>query len=456
MAIDKLTADTKFVVTADEINQEVNIGVLTNLYLPIIGRDAFSLYNVIYRLAEADLNNLEVHQHYELQSILSISPAELHKARQKLEAVDLLNTTVSKNIKETLIYLVHQPLSVNEFLKTDLLAVMLLGKVGQKTFDQIMRRVGNKREVLANQTDISSSLLAVYDIPSHLVTDTPTDVKKAQNGIKSTDDNLVKAMDEGNSSFDFNLLLNLLGNSFVDQKSVKAAVELITSEHMMYGIDEIQMSTLISKATNLATNQLDQKLLKQLIAKEFSLRPIKTESVNVETGSDESATVNSKQTGQKATLLDIVKSTPPMLFLGQIKSQKKGFVSSSEQRNVDELIGRHIFPSEVINIMVYYILVVQKLGTINKNFLDAIANDWAQRGVNTVEKALAAIEDRKKEANTPKKRAPQRNSNYRRKTIKETLPDWAKEENQIKKDKAMSPEQKKILDEKMKKLNEGK
>ena len=50
-----------------------------------------------------------------------------------------------------------------------------------------------------------------------------------------------------------------------------------------------------------------------------------------------------------------------------IKQQRNGYVSNGEQRIILDLVQVGTIPSEVINILIHYVLVVKKNPTINKN-----------------------------------------------------------------------------------------
>ncbi|MCH4164561.1 MAG: DnaD domain protein [Lentilactobacillus diolivorans] len=455
----KLTPDTKFLMINTSINTELDHNILTNLYLPIIGEQALVLYELLWSLSLDDNNRLKLHKHYELQSMLNMGTSEISDSRKRLEAVNLLASLVSKKAPESLVYALQKPLSATEFLKTDVLSILLLGKVGDDTYQQIVSRLVIPRPDLGEVTNVSASLLDVFQIPKNLIKNIPGTVNDAKRAVNQNSQSVKMSQLEPNrSSFDFELLLEMLDNSYVDLISVKAARNLILSEHLLYGIDEIEMSKLIQRATNLSTDQLNEKQLKFLIANDFKQASIKPQPVNKPVASESALSADNQRVNQKTQqLIKICQTTAPMVFLEQIKKQKDGIVTEGEQRVLRDLINYRKFSNEVINMMVYTILVTEKQSTLIKALTVTIADNWAQHHVVDAASAIAYLQKR---GDDKKKMAGKRYNNSRRVNVKETLPDWAKEQPQKKSSQPaqtkVSQAEKKAIQEKLAKFRKQK
>ncbi|WP_225352826.1 hypothetical protein [Lentilactobacillus parafarraginis] len=137
----KLTPDSKYILLNSSANRSLDHSVLTNLYLPIIGRGALELYELLWSLSINDHNRLILHKHYELQSMLDVGSDKLLRYRRKLEGVNLLKTFISLTSADSYVYELKVPCSASEFLKTDILSILLLGKVGEETYNQIVARL---------------------------------------------------------------------------------------------------------------------------------------------------------------------------------------------------------------------------------------------------------------------------------------------------------------------------
>ncbi|MCT3555082.1 DNA replication protein DnaD [Lentilactobacillus buchneri] len=425
-SFDKLTPDTKYLTTNAHINWSLDHSVLTNLYLPIIGEKALGLYNLLWSMSLNDHNQLVLHKHYEIQSMLNCKIDQLVAIRKQLEGVKLINTLVSQNKPDVLIYSLNLPLTAEQFLRTDILSIILLSKVGETTYKQIVDRLVLPLPDLGETTNISASLLDLFAVPQNLIKNIPGAVNDAKQTIVRSAANVSENSFEPDShQFNFKLLLSMLENSYVDLNSVKAARDLILSENLLYGIDEIQMAKLIQKATNLSTNELNQSQLKAIITDNFS----RHQAENVEKAAPTAEITPSSAKFDTATtqLISISKKTAPVVFLEQIKKQKHGIVTSGEQRTLRELVNLRVLPNEVINILIYYLLVDENRSTLNKNLMSTIADDWSQHGIFDAEHAIDAIKNRTIDK---QKKADKRAAKYkqRRVNVKETLPDWAKDD----------------------------
>lgn len=164
-SFEKLTPDSKFVLINAHVNRDLDHTVLTNLYQPIIGEQAIALYNLLWSLSLNDHNQMILHKHYEIQSMLNSGISDLLGVRKRLEAVKLIRTLISPKRPDTLIYSLNEPLSPEQFLRTDILSIILLGKVGDSTYKQIVERLVTPTPDLGETNDISASLLSTYDVP---------------------------------------------------------------------------------------------------------------------------------------------------------------------------------------------------------------------------------------------------------------------------------------------------
>jgi len=451
---ERLSPDSRFATTARNSNQEPNLSVLTNLYLPLIGSNAFSLYMLLFGIAREDKYQFKAHSFYELQSILNLSLSDIETAQHKLEAVDLLSTSIGS--EKVYRFAMHLPLSSAEFLRTDLLTTLLLGRVGSVTFKQLVQRVDQPQNDSKEMQDISASLLDVFTVTKTAVQNPPKEVVELQQRKADHSRLSVNQQSLKQNPFDFNLLIEALSNSFIDIESVKTAYNAIIAEHLLYDIDEVTMSKLILKAVNLKNNQLDTDRLSQVVVNDYqSATTGQKKTVAQATKPVAKASQSSFDTQTKQIIM-IAQRTAPLAFLNQVKKQKGGFVSSNEQRAIRDLVAKDILPIQVINIMTYYVLVSMGNATVNKGLLEAIANDWAQKKVATAEDAIVAIKKRQEEQSQPKKNT-RRQSNGRH-TVKETLPDWAKRKNQssAQPQSSLTPAQEKALNDKLNNLKKEK
>ena len=98
--------------------------VLALLYQPLLGLNAYSIYNIFYQFNK--LNQLTPH-HF-LLDLLNIKQDEFINAREKLEALGLLETYL-KNEDEYL-YILKAPFTAKQFLLDTFLGTYLESEIG--------------------------------------------------------------------------------------------------------------------------------------------------------------------------------------------------------------------------------------------------------------------------------------------------------------------------------------
>ena len=210
-SFEKLTPDSKFVLINAHVNRDLDHTVLTNLYQPIIGEQAIALYNLLWSLSLNYHNQMILTKHYEIQSMLNSGSDDWLGVRKRLEAVKHIRTLISPKRPDTLIYQLNEPLSPEQFLRTDILSIILLGKVGDSTYKQIVERLVTPTPDLGETNDISASLLSTYDVPKNLVKNIPGVVNEAKATINQFSNQADQLSFEPDSTqFDFKLLLSML------------------------------------------------------------------------------------------------------------------------------------------------------------------------------------------------------------------------------------------------------
>ena len=129
-------------------------------------------------------------------------------------------------------------------------------------------------------------------------------------------------------------------------------------------------------------------------------------------------------------LIQAAKGMAPIDFVSSIKAQKKGYVSKAERQLIFDLVSVSGLPNEVLNILFHYALVQLDNATLSRNFIDAIANDWATKEIKTAQEAMEAVRNRDLQREVKRKQQLHNagKNNYRRNNgYQEQLPDWAKD-----------------------------
>ncbi|WP_024623793.1 DnaD domain protein [Lactiplantibacillus fabifermentans] len=404
--------------------------IVAELYLPLIGPLAYSLYAALRSLQSPENELSNRRSHAELLGILNVDLPTVLTARRKLEATGLLKSFYQHDeLGELYIYQLQAPMSADQFFADDLLSVLLLDTVGELRFQQLAEQFAPTQLDLKQASEVTANILDVFHVDAQKVTHVPTQVQTARAEVASaapTGNATPILTDDG---FDWQLLGQILQQNYVDLKQVASSRQLIMTESRVYGINEVEMAKLISEVASLTTGQFDESQLKLLIARRYE-RPaaMPTVAPTTETASTTSAAPATKTTGQltapEQQLIDLAKQTPPYEFLDALKKEKHGFVTSGENRLVHDLVNGGILPNAVINMVIYYLLQNRELAALNRNLLETVANDWRQHDIATPEAALAYLKQRQQ----PKQPARKNNRRNQRPTRKEVMPKWAQKQ----------------------------
>ena len=190
-----LPADS-YVVVNKTIITEIDKKILIDLYQPIIGHKAVSLYYTLLN----DLGKKEIitkeFTHHHLQSVMRLSLQDIITAREKLEGVGLINTYMKKGPVNNYVYVLYSPLSANEFLNHPILNIVLYNHVGKTEYQNIIEEYKIPRLNFKDYENISLKFDEVF-------TSAPV------NSYFSNEDIIIKNKGEiaFKNELDFNLLI---------------------------------------------------------------------------------------------------------------------------------------------------------------------------------------------------------------------------------------------------------
>lgn len=415
--------------------------ILTKLYLPIIGANSFALISSLW----SDSSNKR--EHFALMNAIGIDGVELYQARLKLEGVGLVQTF--QNEKEMVTYLLTKPLSTTSFFSNGLMSEILLEMVGENKYLELSKELLPSDYDFSLLTDTTHDFLEVYSINQQNITNQQDIIKQVKTLIP--DEKQEQILKDDN--LDFKLMLDILNNSFVNIDDIKKNHDLFVSTKLLYGIDEMTMTKLVEQATNLTNNHFDTQKFKLLVSrnnqtdfKTSKTNPVKTTSAN-----------EYQFDNEEQQLIQTAKNYAPLVFLNALKKEKNGYATSSEERVISQLVERMVLKTDVINMLIYLLLVDYNYPTLNKNLVDTIANDWSQNHIQTAEQALKQIKTRDSKINAEKNKRRQKSKQNVKLNVRETLPDWAKDQATIPHPSVSNnTKEKNLIAEKLKKFNEKK
>lgn len=420
-----------FIVVSNERIFDSDLDVVLRLYQPLIGVTAFGLYSLLRTQIEMRPQLSARQMHVKLLDLLGVGLRPLFEARNKLEAVGLLRTFERKDeLGKLNVYVIQAPQRPSAFFKDDLLRALLLETVGENYFNELQKTYlpGRLTDLKAHET--TKHFLDVFSLQTQALQNAAIATQAFEH---SDEENRGIILDEDSSGFDISFLQKMLAKSFLDAEQVLQQKEKIMVAHTVYGLDELEVMKLLEKAVNVQTNAVDFKLFMSLLHKKYSTREqaqINTTATQEET--TEKALKPSQNSGfskSDQALLNACQAYAPAEFLQVLKSEKGTFVTTAERNTLEWVVGKNLFDTAVVNVLIHYMIVDRGMSVLNRAFFESVVADWAQKRIKNPKDAMQQV----RSFNSQKKQGSYTgssyiNKKYRSKIIqKEKLPDWAQD-----------------------------
>lgn len=375
-----------------------DIETLSILYLPLIGIDAFSLYNLLSFLPEN-----EYFAHKVVYDFLGLSNINIiQNAKDKLEAIGLLNSFVHHQGKY--LYLINPPVSFEAFDTDPLLSNLLRSHIGNNQYEKLVK---SKRVAIKGYKNITKKFNEVFDC----------DVNKDDLLNQYVDKKMSRGIQLDYSFFDYLIFKELLGNHFFDEELLEDAdfKDNIYRIAYIYKLNEEEMKEAIIKTFSIENDfnyeQLSKNARKMFQEKNQNKEPMVTAKAN-------DAFIRSKMDTKEEQLLHILETTHPTKMLEDLSGIKP---SVAEIKIVEDLLKNTNFPPGVINVMILMVNTEKKGVLPSYNYFEKIANTWARAEIKTTQDAFLYIT--KPKENTTKS-AKGKNAYYKANKKETKTPDW--------------------------------
>lgn len=397
-----LPADS-YIVVNKSIITEVDKKILVDLYQPIIGNSAVSLYLTL-------LNDLEKNSfvtgeltHHHLLSVMQISLEDIVKSREKLEGIGLVKTYVKKGSVNNYVYVLYSPVSASEFLNHPILNMVLYNNVGKLEYKKIVDSYKLPRIVLKDYEDISLKFDDVFTsvtVNSFFNNDNIVSKKKGEILFKDI--------------VDFELLISGLDSNMINEKAFNKDVRnLINNLSFLYNIDISTMQSLIRTCIN-EKGMIDKDLLRKGARNFYQFENSGNLPTIVHYSQPEYLKSPVGDGSKRGKMIYTFENTNPYQFL---KSKyKNGKVVARDLQIIENLLLDLKLSPGVVNVLLDYCLRVNNK-KLNKNYIETIASHWKRLGIETVPEAMnACIKEHKKSS----KKAVSSS----KKKQEEKVPDW--------------------------------
>lgn len=361
---------------------------LSLLYLPVIGREAFSTYMVLYALIERSTLKSPQYPHAFIYDMLGMRPDTFIDARKTLEAAGLIETYEKEG---TYLIECYLPLSADAFIKDSFFAPYLEKAVGEDRFHDLVAHFKITRTKHKDYRSLSVRFDEVFP-----------PLRKRTNTRSQYIESKTKTI-ESEPDIDIELVLDGIPSSLLGAKGrTNAAKSRLRTIAYIYAYDEASLQEAIRK--NLRSDgTIDFDALSKAAQTHYQKErgPVtkKTDSAS----------------------LGYFKNTHPRTLLEESTGQK---VPAADLKVIDRLIEESDMPLEVLNVMIAYVLKELDQQFPVYNYFEKIVAEWKRLGIKDAKGAIEHVQKRIRKKNAPKKR------NYRSKTREQpfdTSVDWFKD-----------------------------
>ena len=400
-----LPADTYKVINKTIITEYDKL-VIVNLYQPIIGPLAVSLYNTF--ISDLDKYELmsEEYTHHHLLIQLKSGLDVIKQALKSLESVGLIKTYVKlNNNQNSYIYELYSPISPNEFLNHPILNVILYNNIGEIEYKKIVDYYKKPIIDLKEYQEISSSLNETYISISNKMIKNDNIKQREQLGINIKE------------SIDFDMLISSIPKNIISDKAFnKKTKELINNLSFVYNIDTLRMVDLLRLCIE-ENGMINKDKLITTVRKYYDFNSNGSLPTLIYRTQPEYLKSEYSDTTNRSKMLYVFENTSPYDFL---RGKNKGVKPSSRDLKILEYLAVDLnMKPAVINVLIDYVLRIND-NKLNKAYIEAIAGGWIRSNITT---AVQAMERAEKEHKKNKQRVFTKTN--------EQLPVWFNKNNEI-------------------------
>lgn len=383
-----LPAD-KYVVVNRTILTEVDKKNLINLYEPIIGFGATSLYLTLW----SDLDRLEImskdFNHHHLMSLLKMDLDSIKHAREALEAVGLLKTYYKEGDINSYVYEIYSPLSAAEFFNNPILNIVLYNNIGELEYNDLKKTYKKIFIDLKDYEDITKPFNETFE---------PTNLGVVEARERETLPLNIK------SDIDFDLIISSLPRGLISEKAFnKKMKELIINLSFIYDLDTLKITELIRASIN-EKGSIDKENLRKSARKYYQFNN-GTLPTLIYRSQPEYLKTPMGDNSKKGKIIQVFENTSPYDFL---KNKYKGVSPTARDLKLLEmlLIDLELNPA-VVNVLIDYVLKKND-NKLTLSYVETVAGQWKRAGVKTAREAmeLAEKEHKKMQKNTNKTKVP--------------------------------------------------
>ena len=367
-------ADKYFIYNKGIITSE-KIRILTNLYQPIIGYTAISLYLTFYN----DLNNksqesLE-YTHHHLMTNMQLKLDSIIDARRKLEGIGLLKTYLKRGEIDNYVYILYSPLSSYEFFNHPILNIVLYNNIGAVEYEKLQTFYKVPRISLKDYEDITEEFQDVFtsSVNTNLLFDN-SDIQK---------DSWLEI--QMKSNLDIDLLISSIPKRLVSDKCFNEEMKkLILNLAYIYKIDNMNMQGLVRNSLN-ERGMIDKNELRKSARNFYQFENNGRLPTLIYNKQPDYLKTPLGIDSKLAKIIYMFENTSPYDFLR--KSYGNTEPTNRDKKLIENLMLEQKLNPGVVNVLIDYVLKVNNK-KLNKDYIETIVGQWKRLKVETVVDAM--------------------------------------------------------------------
>ena len=403
-------ADKYFIYNKGIITSE-KIKILTNLYQPIIGYTAISLYLTFYN----DLNNksqesLE-YTHHHLMTNMQLKLDSIIDARRKLEGIGLLKTYLKRGEIDNYVYILYSPLSSYEFFNHPILNIVLYNNIGAVEYEKLQTFYKVPRISLKDYEDITEEFQDVFtsSVNTNLLFDN-SDIQK---------DSWLEI--QMKSNLDIDLLISSIPKRLVSDKCFSEEMKkLILNLAYIYKIDNMNMQGLVRNSLN-ERGMIDKNELRKSARNFYQFENNGRLPTLIYNKQPDYLKTPLGADSKLAKIIYMFENTSPYDFLR--KSYGNIEPTNRDKKLIENLMLEQKLNPGVVNVLIDYVLKVNNK-KLTKDYIETIVGQWKRLKVETVVDAMDVCKkEHKKFKKMVMKNEPKNINNKELKDL-DNLPLW--------------------------------
>ena len=374
-----LPADT-YVVVNKTILTEYDKKVIIDLYQPLIGPLAISLYLTLISDLNKDLKKSDEYSHHHLMINLKSGLDIIKKARNSLEAVGLIKTLVKINENQNnYIYQIYSPLTPNEFFNHPILNVILYNNVGDIEYDKLTEFYKRIYIDTKDYKDISATLNTTYKTVNNILKKDIIDKESIGTNVGNT--------------IDFDMLISSIPSNIISNKAFnKKTRELINNLSFVYDIDNLRMIDLVRLSID-DNGMINKDKLIGNIRKYYDFNNNGALPTLIYRTQPDYLKQGYNDNSNRGKMLYVFENTTPYDFL---MGKYKGVKPTSRDLKLLEYLALELkMQPAVINVLIDYVLRIND-NKLNKSYVETVAGEWVRSNITTAKDAMERAEKQHK------------------------------------------------------------